>query len=236
VPLSREECPPPEAILQVLEKSIAIEKREKVIDHIVKCAYCLQEFELLLGFVRGENEMAEEISSFLEGKVGGAPPPRKKPKIGARISRLSPQFFSTWRIAAVSMAMIIIAGLLLILINPILKPALDKERGKARAQVRLLSPLRGQTGALPLVFRWQEVEGAELYQMEVFDKSLLLLWRSPQIEEHTLELPTAIMKTLEENTVYFWMVTAFFPDGIEKESQLGTFILAKIAPGGHPVN
>jgi hypothetical protein len=236
VPLSRKECPSAETILQILEKALSPKKKEKVIDHIVKCAYCLREFELLLNFVRDENEITEEISVFLREKGREIGSPRKKLKIGAIISGLFSQRHSIWRLAAVSMALLIIAGLLLILIRPILKSALDEERGKARDQVRLLSPTRGQTGALPLVFHWQEVRQAELYQLEIFDGSLRLLWRSPQITEHSYELPLEVTKKVEENKVYFWMVTAFFPDGIRKESPLERFILTKTAPGGRPSN
>jgi hypothetical protein len=234
IPLSRKECPSPETVLQILEKPVSAKKKEKVIDHIVKCAYCLQEFELLLSFARDEEEIVKEISVFLREK--SREKKSLKLKMRALISGLFSRRHSMWRLAAISMALFIIAGLLLIAIKPILKATLDEERGKMRDQVQLLSPTRGQMQALPLVFRWQKVKGAKYHQLEIFDGSLRLLWRSPLITDTSYEFPMEVAEKVEENKVYFWMVTAFFPDGTRKESPLERFILTKTALGGRASN
>jgi hypothetical protein len=236
VPLSRKECPSAEAILQILEKPVSAKKKGKVIDHIVKCAYCLLKFELLLNLIRDENEIANEISMLLKEESRWTKSPWRRPKVLVKVPGLFTQRHSPWRLAAVSMVLLIIAGLFLISIRPILKPTLDEERGKMRDQVRLLSPTRGQTQELPLVFRWQKVKGAEHYQLEIFDGSLRLLWRSSQMTDYSYELPLDVVEKVEENKIYFWMITALFPDGMKKESPLERFILTKTIPGDHPSN
>jgi len=226
-PPSRKGCPSEESILRVFEKSLSPQKKEEIVDHVVKCAYCLREFELFLALDRDESQAAKEITDFVGKRSRDANPPRKKPKIWGFISGSGDQRRSLWRIATVSLVLLIITGLFLISVKLILKPSLDEERGKLRDQVRLISPSQGQAGTLPLVFRWQKVREAELYQLEIFDASLSPLWKSPQISVLFYELPSKVAEAVEENKVYFWMVTAFLPNGIKRESPLERFILTR---------
>jgi hypothetical protein len=227
IPASREGCPSEESILRVFEESLSPEKKEEIVDHVVKCAYCLREFELFLALVRDESKAAEEISGFLKERSRDANPPRKKPKIWGIISGSGIQHPPLWRIATISLVLLIITGLLLISTKLIFKPSLDEERGRLRDQVRLISPSQGQVGTFPLIFRWQKVTGAELYQLEIFDDSLSPLWKSPQIFVLFYELPPKVTEAIKENKVYFWMVTAFLPNGVKRESPLETFILTR---------
>lgn len=225
-PLSREGCPSEEEILQVFEKSISTKKKEDVIDHVVKCAYCLQEFELLLGLVRDENVAAKEISEFLRGKRRKPAPSGKKHKMGSIISVSIPQRSNLWKLVAVPMAILIIAGFFLISIRTFLKPRPNEERGRWRDQVRLISPIQGQSIHRP-GFRWQKVGRAQFYQLEIFDETLLPVWKSPQIVDFSFRLPPEAEKMIEGNRIYFWMVTAFLDDGVRRESTLESFTLKK---------
>jgi len=227
IPLSREGCPSEESILGVFEGTLSPEEKEKIVDHVVKCAYCLQEFELFLALVRDESKAAKEISDFLKQRGRDANRPRKKPKIWGIIFGSGGPQHPSWRIATISLVLLIITGLLLISAKLIFKPSLDEGRGKLRDQVRLISPSQEQEGTLPLVFRWQKMTGAELYQLEIFDGSLFPLWKSPQIFVLFCELPPKVAETIERNKVYFWMVTAFLPNGEKRESPLETFILTR---------
>lgn len=226
VPLSREACPPYEGIFQAFDESISPKKREKVIDHVVKCAYCFQEFELWLGLVRDENNAAKEISEFFRKKGLESPPSGKRLKIGNIISVSSSQRRHLWKLAAISTAILIFAGLFLISIRTFLKPRPNEERGRWRDQVRLILPIRGQT-IHRLFFRWQKVGQAQFYQLEIFDETLFPVWKSPQISDFFYELPPEGEKTIEENRIYFWMVTAFLPDGGRRESPLEPFTLKR---------
>jgi hypothetical protein len=227
IPPSREGCPSKENILGVFEKSMPAKKKEEVIDHVVKCAYCLQEFELLLNLAREENWAVREISNLLEEKVQDARLLGKKPKIWNIIFGSSAQHHRLWRLAAVSLVLLIMTGFFLISIKSTFKPALDEERGKLGDQVRLISPIQGRTGTFPLVFRWQKVQGAKLYQLEIFDGALLPLWKSPQIVDSFYRLTPEVAELIEKNKVYFWMVAAFLPNGGKKESPLERFILTR---------
>jgi hypothetical protein len=227
VPLSREGCPSEESILGVFEGTLSPEKKEEIVDHVVNCAYCLREFEFFLALVRNESKVAKEIASFLKEKSCDVNPPKKKTKIWNIIFGSGMQRHPLWRIASISLVLLIISGLFLISAKLILRPSLDEERGRLRDQVRLISPSQGQEATLPLVFRWQKMTGAELYQLELFDDSLSPLWKSPQIFVLFYKLPPKVAEAIEENRIYFWMVTAFLPNGEKRESPLETFILGR---------
>ncbi|MGB7297023.1 MAG: hypothetical protein WBC70_15670 [Candidatus Aminicenantales bacterium] len=227
IPTSREGCPSEEDILQIFENSTPPQKKEEVIDHVVKCAYCLREFELFLTLVRDENKAVKEISEFLRKKSRDFNPPRKKPKFWGIISGLSAKLRPLWKLAAISITFLIITGLFMISIRTILKPTLNEERGRLGNQIRLVSPIQGQVVTLPLTFRWQKVPQAQIYQLEIFDETLLPLWKSPQIFGLIYKLPPEIEGKIQENKIYFWMTTAFLPGGTRKESPLESFILKR---------
>lgn len=227
IPPSREGCPSQENILRVFEKSTPALEKEEIINHVVKCAYCLREFELFLALVRDENKAAKEISEYLGKKSRDSHSPKKRPKFQNIISPLYAKPRPLWKLAAISVTFVIISGLFLILSKTIFKSAPNEERGRLGNQIRLISPTQGQEVALPLTFRWQKVPQAQIYQLEIFDESLLPLWRSPQIFDLIYKLPPEIEDKIQKNRVYFWMITAFLPSNARKESPLGSFTLKK---------
>ena len=227
VPTSREGCPSEEEILQIFEKSTLPQKKEEIIDHVVKCAYRHREFEFFLGLARDEDKAAKEIGEFLRKKGGDSNMLGEKRRLPGIISGLRARPLPLWKPAIISMGLLVIAGLFMISIRTIVKPPPNEERGRLGNQVRLVSPARGQEVALPLIFRWHKVPQAKSYQMEIFDQSLLPLWRSPQIADFTYTLPPEIEDKMQRNKAYFWMITAFISDDTKKESSLESFIWKK---------
>ena len=227
VPAGRDGCPPEEEILRVFDKFSSSRKREKIIDHVIKCAPCHREFEFFLNLVRDENKAGNEISELLKhdkfnSRLTKEQPKFRKTRIGMRFPR-----FSLKRSAAVSIAFLAFVMLLLIAVRTIIKPTLDEERGKGRDEVRLIFPTQGQAVTFPLILRWHKVSGVQHYQLEIFDETLLPLWTSPPIAEPILRIPPDVEMMIEENKLYFWMVTAELADGEKRESQLEDFILKR---------
>lgn len=226
-PASRKGCPSEENILRVFEKSTPLKNKEEIIDHVVKCAYCLREFELFQALVRDENRAAEEISEYLKKRSRDPHSPKDKSNSQGVISKLFAKPYALWKLATISMAFLIISGLFLISIRTIFKPTSNEERGRLGNQIHLISPTQGQKAELPLTFRWHKVPQAQVYQLEIFDDALLPIWRSPQIFDLTYKLPPYIEDKIEENKIYFWMLTAYLPDETKKESPPESFILKK---------
>jgi len=225
VPSSREGCPPAESIFSVFDESASPADKEKVIDHVTGCSHCLQEFELFLGFHRDEEKAVGDIADYLRTKDRSAGIPVKRPKIldillGSRL-----QARPLWKWAAGSFFAVILAGLVLISIRSFFIAPEGRERGRLPGQVHLSSPVRGQRIEVPVVFRWEGMRGAEYYHLEIFDKSLLPLWKSPRIKEVYYELPSKAADTIMKTEVYFWAITAWLIDGTKRESPLEEFRL-----------
>jgi len=225
VPSSREGCPPAESIFSVFDGSTFPVDKDKVIDHVTGCSHCLQEFELLLDFLREEEKAVGDIASYLRTKDWGTRIPGKRPKILEILLGPKVQARPLWRLAAASLFAVIITGLFLIGIKSFFRTPEDKERGRLSGQVHLVSPVRGQKIETPLVFRWEGTPRAEYYQLEIFDESLLPLWKASRITEVYYELPPMAADIVKGNKAYFWAVTAWLIDGTKRESPLEEFIL-----------
>jgi hypothetical protein len=224
IPSSREGCPPAENIFSVFDKSTSPADKEKIIDHVTVCSYCLQEFELMQGFVREEEKATGDIASYLRTKAGSTRTPGKRPKILEILLGSRVQARALWRWAAASLSIIIITGLFLIGTKSFFKTPEDRERGRLPGQVQLISPIRGQKIETPLLFRWERTPNAEYYQLEIFDESLLPIWKSSRIEGVRYELPPQAADLIKQNKAYFWTITAWLIDGTKKESPLEDFI------------
>ncbi len=225
IPPSREECPAAENIFSVFDKSTSPADKEKIIDHVTGCSYCLQEFELMQGFVREEEKAVGDIDSHLRAKDRNTRIPGKRPKILKIPSGLEVQARVLWRWAAASLfVIIVITGLFLIGTKSFLRTPEDKERGRLPGQVHLIAPIRGQKIETPLLFRWERTANAEYYQLEIFDESLLPIWKSSQIEGVYYELPPQAADLIKQNRAHFWTITAWLIDGTKRESPLEEFI------------
>jgi len=225
IPSSREECPLAETIFKVFDKSASPPDKEKVIDHVTRCSYCLQEFELFLDFSRGEENAVGEIASHIKAKDKSIRIPSKRPKILEVLLGPRDQPRPLWRWAGRALLVLVITSLCLIGIKVRFRTPEDRERGRLPGQVRLISPVRGQKIETPQLFRWEAIPSAEYYQLEIYDESLLPLWKSPRIELVTYELPPEAIKILEKSKAYFWTITAWLVDGTRREAPLEEFIL-----------
>jgi hypothetical protein len=225
IPSSREGCPPAEDIFSVFDESASPADKAKVIDHVTGCSYCLQEFELLLEFFREQEKAVKDIAGHLRTKDRSSRIPGKRPKVLEILLGSGVQTRPPWRWAAASLFAIMITGLFLIGIKSFYRTPEDKERGRLPGQVHLISPVRGQKIETPLVFRWEATPSSEYYQLEIFDESLLPLWKSSQIRGVFLELPPKTAEILKKNKAYFWTITACLIDGTKRESPLEEFAL-----------
>jgi len=225
IPSSREGCPPAENIFSVFDKSTSPADKEKIIDHVTVCSYCLQEFELMQGFIREEEKAVGDIASYLGTKDGNTRIPGKRPKILEILLGSRVQARALWRLAAASLfVIIVITGLFLIGTRSFFRTPEDRERGRLPGQVHLISPIRGQKIETPLLFRWERTPNAEYYQLEIFDESLLPIWKNSRIEGVYYVLSPQAADLIKQNKIYFWTITAWLIDGTKKESPLEEFI------------
>jgi hypothetical protein len=126
-------------------------------------------------------------------------------------------------LAAAFLAVIGIATVSIIGMRSFLGTPEDRERGRQPGQIQLIFPVRGERTRMPLVFRWEGTPRAEYYLLEIFDRSLLPLWKSPRIEGLLYELPSEAADIVKKNELYFWTITACLTDGTKMESSLEEF-------------
>jgi hypothetical protein len=224
---SQEGCPPAEIIFSVFDVSVSPVDKEKIIDHVTTCSHCLRKFDILLDLYRQKEKAVEDIVGLLRMKDRSAAIPGKRPRILKILWSPRVQSLPFWKWAAGFLFTAVITGLFLIGLKWLLRTPELRERGRLPGQVYLISPVRGQKIETPLVFRWEATPSAEYYQLEIYDESLLPLWKSPRMGGVDYKLPPEATKIIKKNKSYFWTITAWLLDGTKKESPLEEFTLAE---------
>lgn len=225
VPPSREACPPAESIFSVFDESASAVNKEKIIDHVTRCCYCHQEFELFLELYRKEKKAVGDITAYLQTKGSRSDIPGQRRRALDILSVRRFKVRPLWRLAAGSLLAVSITFLVLIGIRSFIKAPEDRERGRLPGQIRLISPVQGKEAKTPLAFRWEGTPRADYYYLEIFDRSLLPLWKSPQLKGLDYGLPPEATDIIKTNEVYFWTVSARLIDGTTRESPLEKFIV-----------
>lgn len=208
---SRENCPSPEELLEALRSLSSPQKRNQVVSHLAHCGHCAREFQFILQTLRYERELNQKLSETLS--------PRRKIFT----------FFSSWSRFSWKNASLVGAALLLIMISGFLlfqNFKTQEYRGTSRPSIHLIHPI-DQTLSSPISFRWNPLKKADYYILEIFDETLYPFWKSQKIRTNRLILPLGPAKKLEENKVYYWMVTAYLPDGERVESLMEEFAVKR---------
>jgi hypothetical protein len=223
VPPSRAECPPPEIIFQAFEPSTPSSEKAKIVDHMAGCSHCFQEFELWLHFSRGQEDALKSIINWIKKEDKPAITQNKKNKLLELALGPRGQSLPLWKWAIGLIITVAFAGLVVLGVKNTFINAGLEERGRWPGQIRLLFPVQGQKVRVPFTFQWEAMPNAEYYSLEIFDRTLLPLWKSPRIEARQYELPPEAQQFIIKEKVCFWTITAWLNDGTKRESLLGEF-------------
>ncbi len=206
-------CPSLEKLVSFFESSSRTRKKMKIIDHVTNCSSCAREFEFLLELQRYQKKMIQEIR---EAQPAESLPPFL---LTSRL-RSSRRLKLFWKIssALVGMALVIVS-----LVTIVQKLRREDQIRTTRSSVRILQPKPNQRVTLPLIFKWQAIAGAESYILELYDESLLPIWKSPKISSTLLLLPENISSQLNTSSQYSWMITAYGHNNKLTESALLQF-------------
>ena len=207
--LSRNRCPTPEAILRSLRAKASRREREKITSHISRCSSCAREVDFILKTFREENKLFRRLDAVME---------TAKPNV----------FFPrpTWKYATVLIpAILIISFTITFLLQTLERSQL---RGKSDSYIILEQP-RNKLTPEEINFQWSKIPTSEYYILEIFDKTLYPIWQSNKIIKNKTSPPMELINRLCRGESYFWMVTAFLPDGTKIESSLADFTVKKIA-------
>ena len=210
-PRSRKRCPSPLAIARSFEPSASVRMKKTIVDHISQCSCCHEEFMILFEFHNLDTD-----SSIFE-----YPTVRDGPKRGnASDSRLAHPPF--WQYACVLLGLTLAISSLFLLVH---QKRISGIQRTGEGGIVLLRPKVNQSISGPIVFRWQRSVESEYFVLELFDESLLPIWKSGQIRDLQMLIPQDVYLALHPGKSYFWMVTAFSRDSRAEESAMRRFLL-----------
>lgn len=121
-------------------------------------------------------------------------------------------------------------GLLLIVTSALfLVRRRDFFRGhpEGNAPFSLTYPLSSHSITKPLVFRWEGYSVASGYILELFDESLLPVWKSATTGSTQIAVPNGVEIGLEAGKTFFWTVTAYSGDDKIAESAFARFTVTR---------
>ena len=140
-------CVSPEAIYALVRREGTEQRRLETLDHVMACAACSREFELLRSIERAGEQT---------GAVG-TPAPRSWATRGWR--QVAP--------FALAASVLVVAGVG-VWQKVVRQDGPEVERGTSDA-VTLLVPLADAVASAPVSFAWRAVPGARRYELEVLD-------------------------------------------------------------------
>lgn len=216
-PQSRSGCPSIETISRLFLETASESEKAKSVDHISACSLCHEEFELFLNISREESKLFEGLKECLQPKRRFAG--RIRDLFSKSRFRLPWKYVSVPLLAALSLMIVFFA------VRSFIIKGEPEERGRLLGPIRLISPEHNILDHAPLVFKWEELKPADYVIVEIFDESLLLIWKSQKIHDHLFELPPDVQEKIKKDKPYFWMLTAVMPDGSKIESSLKEFVI-----------
>lgn len=193
-PRDRSACPAPEALLAVVERKGDDATRLATLDHVMSCAACRRDFDLLRTAAVSAEQSAAGEKPALHVVRGSSSSARRFPL----------------RSIAIAAGLVVAVGVGTLTWHPgTHQPLL---RGDANTVV-LLAPEQRPDGSALL--RWHTVPGAAAYRVEVFAPTGRTVV-ADTVSDSTFVLPAAASAGSGEQLR--WMVTALHGDGHEVHS------------------
>lgn len=206
-PKDRKGCPSWKQLLFFFEARAKPAEKLKIIDHVTTCSACAQEFEFLL-----------DLQRYQERITGNVQESRAKKSFLHSFPASIESAHPLWRFSSAVVGMILVMTSIVTIIQ---NGGRKGETRAIRSSVTLLEPVQGQFSNLPLTFKWEGWHGAENYVLELYDETLLSIWKSPETSRTHLALPPETAARLQPGRPYFWMITAYRHK--EKVAESGLF-------------
>ena len=222
-PISRKNCPSFKKLISSFTSTTSKKHKINIVNHVTNCYFCFQEFQFIFYILRFERKLNKDLHKLLFTKKS-----QSYTKKTAQKSIFKPekqkkflQFLLKWKYVYLLLGVIILISTLIIFQN--LK---NKEyRTIDFRQINLIEPLNERYSKSSLLFKWKEFKNSNYYILELFDESLLPVWKSEKIFKDFISLPNEIIEKLDENKTYYWMITAFLHNGKKVESNMEKFIV-----------
>lgn len=225
--MSRENCLSPEILTECLRGQASKKNKNRMIEHISHCSYCMKEFQLILEIHRDEKKFIQKIAPLFDIHS------QKNPDV---LKKKAPFPFQQmrWNHAVFAAGAVLIVAGSLILYFLIQGGLGQKFRGTNIDHIILIKPVHNKSTRTPIVFQWKKMMHAEYYILELFDDTLFPIWKSWEIKKNKLQLPRETVESFSSGKSYYWFITGFFPGDRKIESSLEQFIfLGKVKSQNH---
>ncbi|HUM34970.1 MAG: hypothetical protein WBK32_01685 [Candidatus Saccharicenans sp.] len=194
---SRVDCPAPEELARFFDARASLGLKAKIVNHLIDCPACRQEFELLR---LGEKLVAEINNKLLK--------PKKPFRMKLRLFFSSPSFLKQ---AAGALTSLMIIFCLFYFLNISERKSQQVERNLREAQNLVMFEEIVDSTPLKINLSWQPLEEALFYQVEVFNQNMYLVWQSPPTTETRISLPEEITSDLKNGSHFFWQILIYCP-------------------------
>jgi hypothetical protein len=207
------DCPSSTQMVNAFNPKASQRKKKRIVDHIVRCPDCRDEFGLLL-------KLQEVIDEADRAGDKGRVTRRSPHRLALTRAGHSP----LWKYAYLFLGLVLIASVLNFFFRE--KDSSQINRTSA-TDVLLVYPTSSYRIPGKLNFRWREFPSSKHYVLELFDETLLPIWMSPPIDDTQAELPSEIRSKIKAGLNYYWMITAYSGAGKTGESKLVRFTVLK---------
>lgn len=207
-------CIDNKTFLEVFLDKARIGQKDQFVDHIFTCPECRLKFETLTSLRRQLRTLEKELPcaalSEAEEKTF-----REMAKARLREFRGKPpkNFFNSgrlrlFRFLSTSAAIVIFCLAGYLLFNSVVKP--KSFRTPDNGKVHLIEP-KGIIKAVPTLFRWSPVEGADLYDFKIMNDDLQTIYEDG-VSHTYIQLSEEIRKRIEGGKAYIWSIAAIGDD------------------------
>lgn len=216
---NRTSCPDPGTLASLIDDKLDAEERSLVINHIVSCPSCAAEIKIIIRSKKLRKSLIRRYSVRRFFRRLKYPDPGWAKRTGTRIFKKNPA------VIAVVLSAILLVSVFIIL-NKRNVATTGPMRGAADISLETHSPKKfGRYSPSSLTFRWDEIERAEYYLIEVFTSDLKRIWKSEKIFKNRYLPPDRMKILLNKRDKYYWIVTATLSSGITIESNLSEFFI-----------
>ena len=215
-PPTRVNCPSPELLLKSLRFRISKRKNRKIIKHLFSCVHCSREFEFMIETIKKEKETDQEIGQlFLQS------PDEKKP---SKRNNSVPVSSIPKKLSYLTTGIVIIVLFSIFMLKTQKVPQFRRTRA---SPLQIVFPNEIKLQLPQLYFKWDTGQKSDYYIIEIFDETLLPIWRSDKLTISPFYPTEDLLVRLEYEKTYFWMVTSYGKNKKISESRLVDFFLNK---------
>jgi hypothetical protein len=228
MPLSRLRCPPLKDIYCSLKGKYSRRRRARLINHISHCCFCADDFDVLRTIFHIEKDTLNEIAQIVQKRKDGHIIVEENINVYRQMNGHMQIYVR--RALSISLALLAVAFVVIGLFTDrqSLKRFLffDQDRSPQKNEIYLLYPTCDMEHKIStVIFKWISLPKADYYTIEIYDETLLPIWKSFPIFEPFFRLPANMPKAIRPQKKYFWTVTAYKSNKMLFESKISCFYL-----------